>query len=359
MIARRTVIGAGVAALAGAAAWRLSTGSTTAYDRWAGDLRTWPSAGPEARELIRLATLAPNGHNTQPWRFRVAPDRIEVLPDLGRATPVVDPDDHHLYVSLGAAAETLAIAGGALGRPGAVEPAPDGIAFLHTGAAPRADPLAQAIPRRQSTRADYDGRPLDAADLDALADAAGAIPGVRLVLLTDRPVLDRLRDLVVAGNTVQMTDPAFMAELLDWIRFNPKAAMARGDGLFSGSSGNPSLPTALGRIVFPFAVTAAGENDRYAAQMASSAGCAVFLAERADPAGWMQVGRALQRFALAATARDIRTAFVNQPVEVASLRADLAALAGEPGLRPDLLVRFGRGPTLPFAPRRPVAEVIA
>ncbi len=92
--------------------------------------------------------------------------------------------------------------------------------------------------------------------------------------------------------------------------------------------------------------------------MASSAGCAVFFAERADPAGWMRVGRACQRFALAATARDIRLAFVNQPIEVAPLRADLAALAGEPGLRPDLLLRFGRGPLLPYSPRRPVADTI-
>jgi hypothetical protein len=46
-------------------------------------------------------------------------------------------------------------------------------------------------------------------------------------------------------------------------------------------------------------------------------------------------------------------------VEVAGLRAELAGLAGEPGLRPDLLIRFGRGPTLPYAPRRPVAAVTA
>lgn len=366
MVARRTVIGgaAGLAVAAGAAAgsWRWATGSLAAYERWTAAERRPPAAAGDAAgqaaELVRLATLAPNGHNTQPWRFRIGEGRIEVVADEARRTPVVDPDDHHLQVSLGAAAETLAIAGAALGRPGEIAPLPDGLGFLHGAGPARPDPLAEAIPRRQSTRGDFDPRPLATEDLAALA-AAAALPGVRLVMVTERPALDRLRDLVVAGNDLQMRDPAFIAELKAWIRFNPREAMATGDGLFAGASGNPSLPGAVGRLLFERLVTVEGENDRYARQLAATAGAAIFLGETADPAGWRQVGRACQRFALAATARDIRLAFVNQPVEVAALRPELAALAGEPGLRPDLLIRFGRGPTLPSSPRRPVAAVIA
>ena len=324
MVGRRAVIGGAAAAVfAGAAAggWRYATGSMAGYDRWVAAQRGAPAAPAESAELVRLATLAPNGHNTQPWRFRVGPDRIEVAPDLARRTPVVDPDDHHLHVSLGAAAETLAIAGAALGRPGEITPLPDGLAFVHAAGAPRPDPLAAAIPRRQSTRSEYDGRPLAAGDLAGAGGGRG-LPGVRTVLVTDRAALDRLRDLVVAGNDVQMRDPAFMAELKAWIRFNPREAMATGDGLLGAASGNPSVPGFLGRAFFERLITAEGENDRYARQMRSSAGCAVFLADRADPAAWRQVGRACQRFALAATVRDIRLAFVNQPVEVAALRAD-------------------------------------
>ncbi len=361
MIGRRALIGGGgvlVAAGAVAGGWRAATGSMAGYERWSAELRRPPAAPAEAGTLVRLATLAPNGHNTQPWRFRVDGDRIDVLPDFSRRTPVVDPDDHHLYVSLGAAAETLAIAGVALGRPGEVVPAGDGLGFVHAAASPRPDPLAEAIPRRQSTRSPYDGTPVAPADLAAL-EAAAAFPGVRLVMVTERSQLDRLRDLIVAGNDAQMRDAAFVQELKDWIRFNPREAMARGDGLFSAASGNPSVPGFVGRALFSRLVTADGENARYAAQMRATAGCAILFGERADPASWMQVGRACQRLALAATARDIRLAFVNQPVEVAALRPELAALAGEPGLRPDLLIRFGHGATLPYGPRRPVAEVMA
>ena len=59
------------------------------------------------QELVRYATLAPSSHNTQCWKFRVEDNAIAILPDLARRTPAVDPDDHHLFVSLGCAAENL------------------------------------------------------------------------------------------------------------------------------------------------------------------------------------------------------------------------------------------------------------
>jgi nitroreductase len=67
------------------------------------------------RELVRYATLAANSHNTQPWRFRIGQDQISILPDFSRRCPAVDPDDHHLFASLGCAAENLVHAAAAVG----------------------------------------------------------------------------------------------------------------------------------------------------------------------------------------------------------------------------------------------------
>lgn len=360
---RRQVLTTGVAIGAAAAAgwlgWRRAVGSADAYEAYSRELRAPLAADPPLTELIRTATLAMSGHNTQPWRFRLGPDRIELRPDPSRTTPVVDPDDHHLFVSLGCAAETLALAGAAAGRPGAIETAPDGgLSYRFTPAPPRPDPLAAAIARRQSTRALYDSRPVPAETLDALARAA-AQQGVRCVLLTQRPRLDALRDLTIAGNEAQMRDPAFRAELKHWLRFNPASAMRHGDGLYAPANGSPPLPDGLGLYAFDLFVTAASENDKYARQIDSSPGVAVFFAEQADPAGWTAIGRACQRFALAATAQGLKLACLNPAVEVAALRPALAALAGEAGLRPDMVMRFGYGPPLPFAPRRPVATILA
>ena len=73
------------------------------------------STGRDDRELIRFATLAASSHNTQPWRFRSAADSITIQPDLARRCRVVDPDDAHLYRSLGCATENLVQAAAAQG----------------------------------------------------------------------------------------------------------------------------------------------------------------------------------------------------------------------------------------------------
>ena len=335
-------------------------GGMAEYEADVAALRRPLPAPPAMLDLVRYATLAANGHNTQPWRFRLREDGIDILPDLARRTPVVDPDDHHLLVSLGCAAENLALAAGHSGRPGRIsfDPAADSlVAFRFEDGPPIAGELFSAIARRQSTRAEYDGRPVSISKLEALARAA-ATPGVVLVLLTDRPRIDRVRDLVVAGNSAQLADPAFMRELTSWLRFNPRAAMACADGLFSGASGRPAIPSWLGPGLFRNMTSAASDNDAYARQIRSSAGIAVFAAEREDHTHWVRVGQACQRFALQATALGLKHAFINQPVEVAMLRQELAEVVGLPGRRPDLVMRFGHGPTLPYAARRPAQSVM-
>ena len=202
-------------------------GSMDEYNAVVAATRTALSQQPEMLDFIRYATLAANGHNTQPWRFRLGEDRIEILPDFSRRTPIVDPDDHHLFASLGCAAENLALAAEARGRRGEIgfEPANGGSVVFAIGRGPSTgSALFDAIPKRQSTRADYDGRPVSVADLNALATAS-VVQGVDLVLITDRPQVDRVRDLVVAGNTTQMADLAFVRELRNWLRFSPREAI--------------------------------------------------------------------------------------------------------------------------------------
>ena len=156
-----------------------------------------------------------------------------------------------------------------------------------------------------------------------------------------------------------MADAAFVRELKTWLRFSPRDAIASGDGLFSAATGNPTLPAWLGPRVFDWVFRTEAENDKYARQLRSSAGVAVFVSQRDDPEHWVLAGRACQRFALEATALGLKHAFINQPVEVASLRPELAALVGMPGRRPDIVMRFGYGSALPSSARRPVEAVLA
>lgn len=312
------------------------------------------------RMLVRYATLAPSSHNTQCWRYRVREDGIRIEPDLARRCPVVDPDDHHVFVSLGCAAENLAQAALAHGHAaeGSFDAAGDGGYTVRlTPTVATRSPLFEAIPARQSTRGDYDGQGLTLSELRCL-ERAGSGPGVRMIMLTERQAMEQVLQFVVAGNTAQLKDAAFVAELTSWIRFSRDEAVHAGDGLFSGASGNPNVPRWLGRALMSWFFTVDSENDRYARQVRNSAGIAVFTAARADHAHWIEVGRCYERFALQATALGIRNAFLNQPVEVGAIRPQFASWLGLGDQRPDLVVRFGRGPTMPASLRRPVEAVI-
>jgi hypothetical protein len=314
------------------------------------------------RELVRHATLAPSSHNTQCWKFAIDGDGrgITILPDLSRRCPAVDPDDHHLFVSLGCAAENLFQAALAYGLHAEIsfDAVRDVVRVELAPVAVQVTPLFNAITSRQCTRGDYDGKPLASADLTALEEA-GTSRDVHMMMITERTAMEGVLEQVLQANTAQMAAPAFIEELKTWIRFNRKDAERTGDGLFSATTGNPAIPSWLGRLAFGWIFRAKRENGKYARQIRSSSGIAVFIGRAADKAHWVQVGRCYERFALQATALGIRNALVNQPVESPAMRLSFATLLGLGGQRPDLVVRFGRGPEMPRSLRRPIDAILA
>ena len=314
------------------------------------------------REIVRYGTLAANSHNTQPWTFAISDQLIEIRPDLSRATPAVDPDDHHLYTSLGCAAENMVQAAAAFGLNATPEvTSRNGETVVAVGLEPapvQRTPEFEAIPQRQCTRAEYDGSALSASELRQL-QAAAETPSVDAILLnTAKPISD-VAEFVAAGSDAQVRDPAFVAELKRWLRFSSASALETRDGLFSACSGNPTMPSWLGHTVFDFVFTEDAEREKHIKQVTSSSAVIVFTAKQDDMAHWVDVGRAYQRFALVATALGFKHAFVNQPVEVPEVHEQFASHLGIKDRRPDLVVRIGRAPSMPRSLRRPLDAVIA
>ncbi len=130
-----------------------------------------------------------------------------------------------------------------------------------------------------------------------MLERAGTSYGVRVLLITGRPAMERVLEYVVQGNTAQLADPAFVREIKSWVRFNGADAVSTRDGLFSVCTGNPAIPAWLGELAFGWFFTAQGENDKIARQVRNSAGIAVFVGQAAEKAHWVEVGRTYERFA--------------------------------------------------------------
>ncbi len=312
----------------------------------------------QIRELIRYATLAANGHNTQPWKFAIRQDVIEIHPDYDRRLPVVDPENRELWISLGCALENLLLAARAAGyAPQVAYPdADDFIRVQLAPDAPQAGPLFDAVPQRQTTRSVYDGRPVPAADLDTV-QSLPLEPCVSLRFLTTPAEMETALEYVNAGNLRQYADRAFVDELISWLRFNKKEAMATLDGLYSRCSGNPEVPRWLGRM-FVRGMKPQQQADADAKKLRSSAGAVVIASDTDDKTAWVRAGQVYERLTLQMTALNIKSALLNQPIEVAALRSQFQGALGLGASLPQLLLRFGYAAPLPKSLRRPIEQVL-
>lgn len=312
------------------------------------------------RELVRLATLAASSHNTQPWKFLVEEGCIRIFPDYERRCPVVDPDDAHLFKSLGCAAENLVHAAPAQGLDSEVrfdEVNDCVVVSLRPGAGFGGSDLSRAIAERQCTRVRFDGKSLSPDDLNRLERAAEG-NGVRAITLTSVQEKEDIIGFVNKGNTAQLSNRSFRTELKKWARCNPKESLKSGDGLAGVTAGKPSIPTWLARFVLDWVITAKSQCKVDSANIRSSAGIAVFVSADDSKPAWIEIGRCFERFALQATALEVRTAFINQPIEVLQFRSSFQDWLGLENEHAQLMVRFGRGPQMPFSVRRPLGDVI-
>ena len=241
------------------------------------DSRISPSIRADYLFMIEQAVKAPSGHNTQPWKFRIHSDHIDILPDFSRALPVVDPDHRELFVSLGCAAENLCIAAAHKGWLGKVSTSSDGI--IHVGLSRQEDieaPHFEQIARRQTNRRCYDGSMISENAL-ALLKKTPVEPGIGIHLFQKgTQAFDDIAALVYEGNRRQMGNPAFKAELRQWVRYNRKHQDETADGLSYAVFGAPNLPRFMAEFIISHSLDAEKQNKTDRRNIASASHFALF-----------------------------------------------------------------------------------
>ena len=291
---------------------------------------------------VRAATRAPSVHNTQPWRFTVAPSVVEVYLDRQRLLPVADPDGREARISCGAAVFNLRADLLAAGWDAVADLVPDPerpelVAVVRvTG---RRSPtnehlaLAAAIDRRATSRGPFTDRPVSPAHRLALAGAAHGEQAC-LAQLDTAAALDVFAALVRDADHCQEESPEFHRELRRWTEFDDD----RDDGV-PRSAGGPrpvggAPPTSPRRHPFVAILATSGDTAR----------------------DHVRAGMALQAVLLTATAAGLSTSFLSQPVETLHTRKALRSLLPEPG-HPQTVLCAGYGHPAVLTHRRPVAAV--
>lgn len=297
---------------------------------------------------LYAATRAPSVHNTQPWRFTVAPRSVEVHLDRERLLPLADPDEREARMSCGAAVFNLRAALHAAGWDAVVDLVPDRerpdlLAIVRVTGRHSPTPaqlaLAATIDDRSTSRHPFTERPIPPSARLALSRAAQE-EQAHLVVLETPTALDTLATLLRRADHTQEEDPEFQRELRRWTEYGDD----REDGV-PRSAGGPR-PVGGARLTLR-------ESDIDAPGHPLVA----ILATHGDsPREHVGAGMALQAVLLAATVCGLSTSFLSQPVEVPHTRTALRSLLPEPG-HPQTVLHIGYGrPAVPTR-RRPVAAV--
>lgn len=330
---------AAVAGVGGVVVWDRSTQPEDPVDAW--------DASTGIDRILLAATMAPSSHNTQPWRFRVGSQQIEITADTDRTMGKADPRLRELHLSLGCALENAVIAAAAAGTPVTVEhvtgaaKAPFAtLEFSAQGDGAETDSdLVNAIPRRRTNRGPFDtGRPLASGELAALG--ALASKKVQVVWLTDPDARARFTDLSVRATEAHIADAAIQHDSHRWYRMSRADAATHRDGITVSGANLPGLVSLLMGLFPPTpesfdAGWAKATRDTHCGTAAAFG--MLVIEDTGDPSAWVEAGRAYERIQLAAALKGIAT----HPISQALAIRDREIAAGTPGTFTDELAALG------------------
>lgn len=255
----------------------------------------------QMRFLLRYAVLAPSGHNTQPWVFRIANDGVEVFAGYTRGLPAVDPDERELLMSVGAAITDFRVAAAHFGFDTSVsyerrpeEQLPVALISVCETCAPDRSlaALFRAIVKRHTNRAPFDGQSIEPRMLTPVCD-----------------VIDRFPETF---GLIAVHDNRRVGEMIE------QAQRDRG--------------------------------------LAESASALLLVTAEDDRVSLLRAGEALELLLLTITDVGLQYSFLNQPVSVKEMRDQLGTLAGA-SHPAQLLIRIGSAPPVEGAmPRRPTGD---
>lgn len=332
---------------------------------WDVNVNDWPKDSDideKLKFLIRYAILAPSGHNTQPWLFKITQGSIELYADRTRCLPVVDPDDRELIISCGCALYFLKIAARKFGHRVHINEFPepssqDLLAVINiTPAEPASSDelnIFTAIQRRHTNRNKYEARSISKESIDRLISAANQ-EYVWLHIISEDDKRHAIADLIAQGDQAQASNKHFRRELSSWVHPNRSRYL---DGMPGYAFGVSDFASNIGPFIFHTFDWGNGQAAKDQ-QLALGSPILAVLASTSDTeSSWLNTGQVLASILLNATSEGISASFLNQPIELDDLRVKLAEILDTNGY-PQLLLRLGYGPQVEPTPRRGIDEVL-
>lgn len=197
---------------------------------------TSPIPADTLEKILYAGSLAPSGHNCQPWRFRVQAETVQLV-------TVADPSLHNWrqcgsFVAHGALLENLSVAARALGYEPRITLFPDAAtpdlvaSITFEPAAPRDERLAAAIPLRCTNRKPYRPVPLTPTQQRELLHTAEEVGGAELRLYEHPSTRAELARIGALNEGIMFSTPALHRWFFEHLRWTEQDERATTSGLY-------------------------------------------------------------------------------------------------------------------------------
>ena len=197
----------------------------------------------EEMEILHLASLAPSGHNTQPWTVQVVEPRHWIIgSDKKRWLPAVDPNNRELLLGIGAFIENLVTAAGTFGYKADIQiiaknPSDFEIADVRLKKDKVQGFPLEKIKKRRTVRNNYLGQEIKTEDLkyitkhDTRQCLIQAVSPHGFYFPNYSPQGKYLQEGTIEANRMQAFRNPAQEELANWIRWSGKEAKQYRNGL--------------------------------------------------------------------------------------------------------------------------------
>lgn len=325
---------------------------------------------PDLTGAVQDALRAPSVHNTQPWKWRIGPDAVQLHADEDRHLDTTDPDHRDLVVSCGAALHHLQVALAARGLAVDVQRLPDPENCDHlatvtvlppTTAEPDAltASLFPAVAARHTDRRRLSHRSVPPALLESLQEHARHT-GAELVRVTEPSIRKELVTALSEATEQQREEPGYAVELRMWTHRLPGSH----DDVPAANVPPPPIGAAKASGLRRFSQPALAQPPLSPGRSPDdeAAEFLVLVTPSDDVLDRLRAGEATSAVLLAATRLGMATTPLSQALEMDTSRHRVRTdVLGIPEY-PQLVIRVGwpatGGAEVPVTPRRALHSVL-
>ncbi len=323
-----------------------------------------PTDESKIRHILQYGILAPSTHNTQPWKFQIQGNRVNVFADFTKKIPEADPTGRDMYMSVGALVKNIELACQAYGvgitihiQPhlaGQEHVATLELKNLQAAKEPNDTSVLDALIQRQNYRGFFKPE-INHHKIEAIIKTLNN-KSVNADVIFEQKTLLELARLTAEGLKMGYASSSFRHEISSYINHN----LSRKRHGLHGYSLRMNFPVS---VIIPRVMKRKDIGPKLAElnyKSFISAPGVIVLSAPDDQKSWFETGRVLEEIQIQLTRSGLTSSIYAAAIEMGTLRGQVARLVSlPPGRLPQLLFCIGTATSpLPHSVRKKLDSVI-